>query len=253
MRTLGLAIGVCCAAIYGCGTHPVVPQGPKFENFQVFASPRSFDPPGRIYRVQPDGQVFGVITLSITPQSGEESIPKIETKANSSLEELLETVGVVAEEVPASISAEIKRKREVTFEGLDAKREFLDDADLDNVLPKALAGIKIRSDNKYYVIRETISSKEINYKMDKSWILNAGFDARFKDIVKNKTNLDWDSGENFSMNKKFNQPLRIWYKAELLEIEPPLGIGPGQLPTVNRKPLAVDQRISLSPDALTNP
>lgn len=253
MRALGLTIGLLCAALYGCTLNPVVPQGPKFEDFKVFASPRSFDPPGRIYRVQPDGQVFGVVTLQITPQSGVEAIPKIETRTNFSLKELLETVGVAADELPASVSAEIKQKREVTFEGLDAKREFLDDADLDNILPKVFADIKIRPDNKYYVIRETISSDDVSYKMEKSWILNAGFDAKFKDIVKNKTNLDWGSGENFSMNKKFNQPLRIWYKAELLTIDRPLGMGPGQLPSVERRPLTAEQQIALPPDVPTSP
>jgi hypothetical protein len=253
MKALGFTIGLLCAALYGCTTIVEVPQGPKYEDFKVFASPRSFDPPGRVYRVQPDGQVFGVVTLQIKPQSGVEAIPRIETRANFSLTELLETVGVAAEELPASVSAEIKRKREVTFEGLDAKREFLDDADLDKVLPKALADVRIRPDNKYYIIRETISSEDVNYKMEKSWILNAGFEAQFKSILKNKAKLDWDSGEIFSINKKFSQPLRIWYKAESLSIDRPLGMGPGQLPSVERRPLTVEQQIALPPDAPTNP
>lgn len=253
MRMLGFATGLLCAVLYGCTASNVIGPGVIYEGFKVFASPRSFDPPGRIYRVQQDGQVFGVVTLLIKPKSGVEAIPKIETKANFSLKELLETVGVTADELPASVSAEITRKREVTFEGFDAKREYLDDADLDKVLPQAFADITIRPDNKYYLIRETISSDNINYKMEKSWILNTGFEVNFKDILKNKVNLNWNSGENFSMNKKFNQPLRIWYKAESLSIDKPLGIGSGQLPIVKRESLKPEQQVALPPDAPTSP
>jgi hypothetical protein len=54
------------------------------------------------------------------------------------------------------------------------------------------------------------------------WVTALGIEAKFKEIVSSKTNLKWESGENFSLQKTFGEPLRVWYKAEKLKIEEPL-------------------------------
>ena len=100
-------------------------------------------------------------------------------------------------------------------------------------MPETLKGIQVRPENKYFLIKETISTDDIKYTMSKSWITKLNLGAQFKNIVKDKISLDWSSAETFSMDKRLEQPLRCWYKAEKLNIDEKFGAGPGQPPEVS--------------------
>ncbi len=201
--------------------------------FKAFPSAQDFDPPGRIFRVTPKGVIYGVTVLNITPHEGKVVTLELKDKSSLSLKEILKTMGVVADTLPASASVELSKKREVALESVEGKAEWLDDDQLKE-LPQALKGITIRPDNKYFIIKATISTKSLKYTMDKSWIVKLGVEAQLKATLENKTNFDWSSEKTFSMDKNFGQLLRIWYKDEELKIKKPFGVGPGQLPNVTR-------------------
>jgi len=233
-------------ALIACETTPNGPITPvEVEGFKPFPSVRTFDKSGRIFRIDPEGNYWKVALLEVNPQVGDEILPKVMAKTEISLEQVLETIGVAAAEVPANLHANITKSREFVTESVNGQREFLDDSQVDPLLSEAFKDIIVRKNNRYYLIRETILSEQLNYRSSKSWLVDAGVEAEFKEVVKGKADLNWGDQEEFSLNKNFDQPLRIWYKAERIEVERPLGIGPGQ-------PVKM-KTIQVNPDEFTIP
>lgn len=145
---------------------------------------------------------------------------------NFTLGEVLKTIGIAAEDFPMGVNAKIDRKTTFQTESSNVEREYLDDRDTDNAIREVLTGIKIRSDNKYYIIRETLRSNSLKFKVNKNWIAEIGVEADIKKLIQSKTNATWQEGSEISIDKTFDKPYRIWYKAEELEIKESLGMGP---------------------------
>ncbi len=226
-------------ALASCSVVKPIPEtSVSAEGFQSFASARSFDPPGRIYRVAPNGEVYGVVTLPLTPKRGKEVIPKMVEKRELTLGQILNTVGADAVRLPAKLEAALISKHEVTMESVNGEREYVDDAEVDKAAGDAMRGITIRPNDKYYVIRETIRTDNAIFSSSKSNLVSLGVEAEFKNVVSTKSTLKWDDSASYSISKKFDEPLRLWYKAERLAVKPALGSAPGQPPTVTRTGVA---------------
>lgn len=235
-----VVVGLMTLCLLNACAKPRGPSTPlELEGFKPFASARSFDGPGRIFRIEPNGDVFGVTTLKLTPKSGTEAIPKIEKHSNVSLEEMLTTIGVAATTFPAVGQADLKMKREAVTESVNGKREYLDDDAIDPILREVLKGVRVRPNNQYYLIRETVSANNINFTMDKSWVSSLGIEVPFKKVVSSKSTLKWEGGTKFSLNQQFSEPLRLWYKADKILFKTDLGAGPGQ-------PTEIDKRVKNS-------
>ncbi len=241
-----LLIASLLTFVSGCSAPPKVPPGPAtpLSDFVPFASARSFDRPGRIYRVDPGGTVWMVTQLDVTPQVGVEEIGEVASERTVSLAEVLETIGVAKEQIPAKLSAQLELKQKYITKSVSGERHYLDDTQVDNALPKAWSGINQRKDNKYYLIRETVATNNLSFMSQKGWLVNLGLDAEFKKLVENNTKLNWGSGSEFSMEKDFGQKLDVWYKPERLIINVPPGAGPGQL---------AFKRVPAAPGELTLP
>jgi len=222
------------------------------EGFKAFPSPRTFDPPGRIYRVDPTGSVFGVTSLKLKSQQGKEEIADYKDTTDISLKQVLETIGVPATKFPVVAALDFERKRRFETKSVSGVREFVDDEQVDQQLPLALGSITIRDDNQYYIIRETVMTDNIDYVSEKSWLVSLGLDAEFQNVVKAHSDLNWGTGKTFSLKKKFDGLRRVWYKAERLVIELPLGAAPGQLPLVKRGKVAPGE-FSLSGPVVEQP
>ena len=238
----------------GCGAVAPGPKGAtEVEGFKPFPSVRSFDKPGRIFRVDPDGAVHKVAVLDVEPQVGEEILPKVSAVTKLSLELVLETIGVAAAQVPGNLYAKMAKSREFVTESVDGKREFIDDSQVDPLLKRVFQDITIRPRNRYYLIRETILSRKLNYRSEKSWLVDAGLEGEFKKVVKGKAGVNFDDQKEFSLNKTFDQPMRIWYKAERLIVEQPLGVGPGQPMTIKTVKINPDEFSIPGGDVSINP
>lgn len=192
----------------------------------MFVSARTGDAPGRIYWVEPSGSVFEVTQVSIQPKKEGQFLYPMSFSTNFTLGEVLKTIGIAAEDFPMGVNAKIDRKTTFQTESSNVEREYLDDRDTDNAIREVLTGIKIRSDNKYYIIRETLRSNSLKFKVNKNWIAEIGVEADIKKLIQSKTNATWQEGSEISIDKTFDKPYRIWYKAEELEIKESLGMGP---------------------------
>jgi len=215
------------------------------EGFKAFPTARDFDPPGTIFRVDPDGQVIWVDELKVDIVTGNEVLYKLKSHNKFSLEEVLQTIGAVATALPVAASADltVKHDFETTTKSTMGKREKVSDAALDKALGQASVAIKFKDNSQYYLIRETISTDSLSFTSSKSWLTSLGIDAEFQNVVKSKAKLEWGSGKEFSLDAKFKKQMRVWYKAERLSVERGLGMGPGQPPTVSSTGLMAPELI----------
>ena len=241
------AIAFCIALAPGCGGAMDGPRGTdtfQKEGWKPFSTARTGDGPGRIYRVDSQGAVFQVTSLKVTPRSDQQQTYAVSDTAELSLGEVLEAIDIPSVDLPISVKAKLEEKSLIKTESISATREYLEDRDItEQVLSEGFVGIKIREDNKYYLVRETLSSNSLKFQITKSWLTDLGVDIDFESIVKSKTYALSKTGNDVSVDAKFENPHRIWYKAERLILTPSLGAGPDQPPTVKRDP--ADNKLKL--------
>jgi hypothetical protein len=234
---------VCAVLVLSACASPI--EGPKRntafdrEGWRPFISARTGDPPGRIYRLAPNGQIFLVTTVPLEPKSDNQQLYEASGNSQFQLGEVLRMIGIAGADLPLSAQAKLERKTDFETDSLAAKREYLEDKDItDKAIGDALLGIRIREDNSYYVIRETLSANNLKFSVSKSWLVDLGVDADIKKAVQSKTSLGWSEGEQISIDAKFDAPYRIWYKPERLIIGQSFALDPGQRqpPSVQRAP-----------------
>jgi hypothetical protein len=242
-----LSIVIAVLWLVGCGTVEGPAQTSKFEGegWQTFSSARTGDGPGRIYRIDRDGQVFQVTQVNVTAKTDDQRLYKVERKTELTLKEVLKTIGVAEAKLPGSVTAQLERKANFQTESVNGRREFLEDRDLpENTLRDALTGIRIRDENTYFLIRETLASNKLTFTVSRNWITQLGVEAEIKKLVESTSGVEWKDGTEVSLDTTFDKPYRIWFKAEQLNIERnTLGAGPGQPLKVSRLPGSFNVRI----------
>jgi hypothetical protein len=206
------------------------------EGFKPFLSARGddFDPPGRIFRMDPDGKIFGVTQLKIQYQTFPEVLYKLKYSSEVSFEEVLQTIGAINEKLPVKATAELKYKRFFETESVNGQREISNDDVIDKALSQDFPKIIIRENNKYFIIRETIKTDNLIFRSDRSWLASMGIEGELKKICENNAKLNFLNEKEFSIEKKFDKPMRIWYKAESLNVHKVLGAGPGEIVIIKR-------------------
>lgn len=207
-----------------------IPSGPRtilsVEGFKSFPSARAFDLPGTIYRIDPSGDIYQVDAIAdVEPKIGDEVVPELTSTSTFTIAALLKTVGAT---LPTNASASLSRTSNVTTKCVAGFRRYLTDYQVDSKLPAVLARNTIRGNNKYYLIRETVASKSLTFSAKKSWVADAGIEPEFRAAMEANARLNWGMTDEFSMDKTFNEPMQIWYKAERLIITIPDGAAPGQ-------------------------
>jgi len=180
-----------------------------------------------------------LVILDLKPYEGQEVIPSVKTKAALSLSTVLETIGIPASTFPASAKVEFDKAREFSLASLTGRRVYLEDDQVRGPLAKYLSSVPRRSDNKYYLVRETVRTTNLTYNARKSWVTGAGVEAQFKGSVSAKAGLRWEAGEEFAIDTRFTKPLDVWYVADELELKPALGAGPGQVSVERQKNVTI--------------
>lgn len=226
----GLFILSLILAGQGCvSTGTGKPYSPV-EGFQAFPSARDFDPPGRVFRKDSDGNIWAVGSLQVKTESGHEETLAISKKQNTSLGGFLKSIGVADDILPAELKTKLSKEIEIELASVSGTREYLEDDS--GVYPAVIALFKrvpFKKDNEYYIIRETIASDEITYRSKVNWTANIGSSAEIKKMIDANTDAHWGNENTVTMVKKFKTPLRIWFKAEKIVPKEALGIGPSDL------------------------
>ena len=173
------------------------------KNFKPFETPRTNYRPGTVYRISADGIQY--IVQDIRQIKSEISNDgTLLGQMSFSSNELLNILNLSFSSDFITAEVEIK----------EAIREYTEQSNVDLALYEndIAENIMVDENSKYYLIRETVATKEIIFRFSKSSVeqLNSG-----------KSSLKDNSGEGidfpFEIKKKFSDLKRIFYLEEKIE------------------------------------
>lgn len=224
-KSLFLFVLSITALLASCANPPNGPI-PPIGDFKAFPSARDFDPPGQVYRIDNEGVTWPVVTLEVKPELGTEENYKIEKETTWNIGGVLKTIGVAEAELPAEVKAHASRTLTATLEPASGLRERIQDGSANALLSEFFKSHTFREDNQYFLIRETISLNSIKFSTTKTWVADAGVNAKIREILDANANTDWKNEYTVSLEKSFSKPLRVWYKAEKIKLVDIMGVGP---------------------------
>jgi hypothetical protein len=176
-------------------------QNSLLKNFKPFDTPRTNCRPGTVYRIY-DEEVKYIVQDVKQIKSETSKDGNLIGQMTFSKEELLTMLNLNFSSEFETLEVEIK----------DAIREYTEQANVDKVLWDDDLGedLMIDGDSEYFLIRETISSREITFRFTKSSIDNL---ITGKSSLKEKSGVDFP----FEIKKKFGPPKRFFYLEEELK------------------------------------
>ena len=226
-------------AVVGCKTSPPTPPTGVLaqEGFEAFATPRSFDGPGTIYRIDEDGKRFSVSEIIIQFHTGDEELQNFISTREISIGQLLQAIGVLAEEMPTSAKANVSSTASTTIEARSAKRHYVRDDDIEAAMLEWAANARPRERNIYYLIRETVATNSLNYRVQRDWLASFSIDAEVLKSAGFEGEAKYTDASILEIERLFDAERNVWYKAEKVTVSPSLGAAPGQY-TVERIPVS---------------
>jgi hypothetical protein len=208
---------VCCALfslMCACSTAPrqrAITDAPVFERgFQIFPSPRTFDAPGTIFRVDSDQVRHLVADLSgmlhIVPR--EEAVPRLSVQGMLNTAAFLswlsgERRGVQFQRVDSAVVAVSGAKREQAFE-----------VDLARVLDSARKVIDWRKSGKIYLITETVLADSVQIRLSTSIAVSLGDSLKADSARAHGIAVQWRPQAATDISLRFPSPYRVFYKAD---------------------------------------
>nr|VFJ43874.1 MAG: hypothetical protein BECKFW1821A_GA0114235_100558 [Candidatus Kentron sp. FW] len=209
-------LGLLCISIVGCALHGGNPMNElareNSEGFEAFDTPRTFHGPGTILRRSSNGTVYLVGKIDNIIITGEETFPEIRRTKSMKIGSLMKTIGIG--QLPVGFSLQADNAVEVEISAFNGKREMIDDGYLLKLDGFFRDRPKV-SGSEYFIIRETISSLEIQIKSSESQLIDWG--ANIGTAVAESSGsiaLEGDSAVIFS--NTYDSPRKILYKPERL-------------------------------------
>jgi hypothetical protein len=184
------------------------PPNSLLPNFKPFDTPRTNCRPGTVYRFDENGVQF--IVKDIKQIKGLISNEgNLLGQMTFSREDLLQILNLNFNLQYVTAEVEIK----------NAEREYTEQLNVDQVLWEDEQAAEIITDNgsRYYIIRETISSKEITFRFNNVAVamLLTGKSSLKKKESKDNEIIDFP----YSITKKFKEPKRLFFLDEKISSE----------------------------------
>lgn len=210
---------VLCVVLNGCILDWLVKKKPpvkKIEEiagleagFQMFPTPRDFDGPGTIFRVDKQNVRWKVKVVDVPIHPGNEIYGNrtIGGRDNFDLGLIFATVA----------SGNITHENNCTldFKITGTQRLETYDAEISPFIPeirKAINGITPEKGNRYYLIRDVVSAANISYKFDKTTMDKIGGSGKINKLVELNSNLSWNSTDSYQLTENFPKPYYVCYK-----------------------------------------
>lgn len=215
--TLGMygVLGVTgLVGLEACSTAPApksIIEAPVFEaGFQIFPSPRTFDAPGTIFRVDSDQVRHPVADLSgmlaIVPH--EEAVPRLSVQGAFNVSAFLSWLG------GEKRLGQYQRVDSVTVAVIGAKREQAFEANLDKVLDSARHIIDWRRPGKVYLITETVLADSVQIRLSTSTGIVVGDSLKTDSATAHGISVQWRPQRAAEISVRFPKPYRVFYKVE---------------------------------------
>ncbi|WKB55690.1 hypothetical protein [Eleftheria terrae] len=228
MRAVAYAfVALLAAGLPACGT-PELPSVPR-EGFEAFSTPRSFDGPGTIYRIDADKKRFLVTTVVFKASGGGvEYLPSFASKRELSLSSLIETIGLKAEALPASAQGKLGSTRMATVQSVGGRRAVTSDEDVEGALRTWATTAQPMDGSVYYLIRETIATEGLTYKVSHEWLAQLGLDAQALNSAGYRGEVRGGASDVLELDAKFPSAMNVWFKAEKVVFNKALGVAGSQ-------------------------
>jgi sporulation protein YlmC with PRC-barrel domain len=183
----------------------IVPTG-----WQFFPKLTNGDPPGTIFRITSQNQKFYVGEAENVPiRSFKEIQGKITQKIYGNTSILAKILAL-----NLAFDAQANRDEELVFEMGESIREITRDEDIDRLVETKLAKIKQRKGDRYFVIRETSSTKEITFELKKDQVKRLGGEAKINESIKGEAVFSKKDAATFELRRKFPELMRVMFSAE---------------------------------------
>lgn len=223
-------------AYQGCSTAPsprTITEGPVFERgFQIFPSPRTFDAPGTIFRIDSDDVRHPVADLSgllqIVPQ--EEAIPRMTVKG------MFNTGFFFSWLRGANRSLQYQRVDSASVGVSGAKREQAFEVNLQKVVDSARHVIDWKKSGKVYLITETILADSVQIHLSTSIRVTLGDSLKRDSASTHGIAVHWEPQRAADLSLHFPKPYRVFYKVE--QLVRPAGFEQDSLSTLAALPVS---------------
>jgi len=185
-----------------------LPSNAILKNYRPFSTPRTNGRPGEVYRIDNEGKSFTVQDItSIKHKVSEEG-------------DLIGRMYFTANEMLTFLNLEFDRLDVIPAEVkiVKALREYNEQTAVDKVLyeNQKIREIVVDKKSKYYLIRETISSKDITFRFSYDVVKRIKRGAAALTEKKSQGEIDYP----FEIQKKFKKPKRIFFLEQKINIEP---------------------------------
>lgn len=210
-----LALLILSIVFLGCTTRSSqgITEAPVFERgLHIFPSPRTYDAPGTIFRVDSDGIRRSVADLSgllsLEPQP--EAIPRIRVQGAIDLGVLFAWLGGTSRRLS------YERLDSAVVEVVGAKRERAFEVDLRPLLDSAHQLIDWTREGQVYLITETVLADSVSFHLGTSVALAADDSTRRDSSKVRGVAVRWEPQAGASLALRFEQPHRVFYKVDQL-------------------------------------
>lgn len=229
-RVFSLLLGFVLCSCTATAPPSRVPITCPEKGMQVYSTPRNFDGPGTVFRIDPNGVKYPVTVLSIgTCEKCEEAFADHQGTTQSTLGAVLQYLKLGSLGVNAQRAVTVSTK-------LQSGQRF---RTLDDAVDPALKNAKIafKPNNRYYLVRETTAFKSIDYTITSGRSANAELKADLATAIGDGTRAEgkvgWTSDDRSTLSQKFDTAYHVCFSAEEI-IAPDIGLATEQAPERRR-------------------
>ena len=196
------------------------------DGWQFYSRPTNLEPPGTIFRIDPEGKRFIVDRLKPVvdtgPEPGASKVESIEAKAGV----LARLVGL--QPLNANVSAGAAKILE--YEIREPVRESTTDVQMDAVLKPYLAKMEFRPNQRYYIIRDARSATAMKYQLSNEQLGEIGGEATVNAVVDANVKLSAKREGRYELAQAFPERLGVMFlPEEIAPVRAGLGAGAAEL------------------------
>lgn len=205
--------------VFSCKPSEILP------GFKLYEAPNAIDKPGRIYRLGNDNKTdYLVEYLPVNPQPKNIIIPEKEKSKTLNIGSVLSFISK-SSNVNASGSFNSDKVSNFNFKLGDAQIYKISDEELRpqyaSMKKRITDDIKLfgLQSPKYFIVRESVTAKEIFIQTTKNVKNDAKFKADVESLVNANANLSWTSNSKDEIKVTLKDGLFVFYKPEEITLQ----------------------------------
>lgn len=203
---------------------PVSSADDLLPGFSMLPNPNSLDKPGTIFYIDDDNkpQILGTLP-DVEIQSGTVVLGSLSGSRKTSLNSVLEFVGIKEIDLSASVNTNKSINFNVSVSGTDQERIGLLQAKQSitkniEMIRELFEELTIGS-TEVYLITEAVKASKLSYEFDKSIDGDGSLDTEIIKIVENNSELSWKNTSNYQLGYDLKTQLYVFTKVYRMNIK----------------------------------